>query len=605
MKILRLTLLLILASFSQLSYGQESQQSPNILWIITDDQRYDAVRAFNRILHNREMSELGYVESPNIDRLVAEGTTFINTYCQSPGCAPSRAAMHFGRYPHKSGVYEFEYHNDLAEHVSPTLPEKMQDLGYQTLQIGKLGVRLKTKVENRMIPAPIYQTSIDSKTLAKEGLSDWGKDYIVEINGKKLGKPLAGVEFFVTSKGDLEYCSLEMEQLGYSPLGTAQATMSKYELLRHYNEKKGKSIASGMILSGVSPRTAGFTRDGYYVKALQNFLASPNAEFNMGNLTFGGVDPDKPLFCNLGFDFPHTPVLPPEDYRKRFEKQYYKIPDFDEKEWNKLPDQIKKQVLNGYSDHFTEEEKQKMVQDYYAFCAYGDALIGEAVASFKTYSRKHNQEWMIVFVCGDHGWKLNEHGSVSKFSPWDVDTHNPVVVISSDKEAFPAGKVVKKFSEFVDIAPTILAAGGADLDNKEFAYLDGFDLKKLANQSIPAREYIIGESHAVTGPRAYIRTEEFLFSMQIRPDKIRGKDMNWAKSASYEEIDPSLYHFSLDPKETNELAFDPGYRAVADRLRKLLVSEVLSENRVEVNWGGIKANGTTIFRNNQDNNIHP
>ena len=36
---------------------------PNVLWILTDDQRYDSIRAFNKLLHGREMSELGYVES--------------------------------------------------------------------------------------------------------------------------------------------------------------------------------------------------------------------------------------------------------------------------------------------------------------------------------------------------------------------------------------------------------------------------------------------------------------------------------------------------------------------------------------------------------------
>ncbi|WP_166461127.1 hypothetical protein [Flavicella sediminum] len=40
---------------------------------MTNDHRYDAVGAFNKMLHNREMSELGYVESPNIDRLKKMG----------------------------------------------------------------------------------------------------------------------------------------------------------------------------------------------------------------------------------------------------------------------------------------------------------------------------------------------------------------------------------------------------------------------------------------------------------------------------------------------------------------------------------------------------
>ena len=117
---------------------------PNVLWILTDDQRYDSIRAFNRMLHGREHSELGYVESPRTDRLAAMGTTFINAYCQAMGCAPSRASMHYGRYPFRSGIYEFEYHNINAEHCKPTLPERMAKLGYQTLHIGKLGVRVRT-----------------------------------------------------------------------------------------------------------------------------------------------------------------------------------------------------------------------------------------------------------------------------------------------------------------------------------------------------------------------------------------------------------------------------------------------------------------------------
>ena len=52
-----------------------AQEQPNILWIVTDDHRYDAVRSFNKMLTGNEMSTLGYVESPNIDRLTNMGTT--------------------------------------------------------------------------------------------------------------------------------------------------------------------------------------------------------------------------------------------------------------------------------------------------------------------------------------------------------------------------------------------------------------------------------------------------------------------------------------------------------------------------------------------------
>ena len=56
---------------------------PNILWICTDQQRYDTIGA------------LGYahVDTPHVDQLVAEGVAFTHAYCQSPICTPSRASF--------------------------------------------------------------------------------------------------------------------------------------------------------------------------------------------------------------------------------------------------------------------------------------------------------------------------------------------------------------------------------------------------------------------------------------------------------------------------------------------------------------------------------
>ena len=192
---------------------------------------------------------------------------------------------------------------------------------------------------------------------------------------------------------------------------------------------------------------------------------------------------------------------------------------------------------------------------------------------------------------------MNDHGSVSKFTPWDIDCHNPIVVVSSDKKKFPAGKVVSDFTEFVDVAPTALAAAGANLKSDKFEYLDGLDMAEVAAGKAPVRDYVIGESHAVTGPRAFIRNKEFVFSMQTRPDKNRGENMNWALNASYKELDPALYHMPTDPHEVNNLAFNKDYEKVAQILKEKLINIVLGDNRVEVGWGP-KADGTTVFRSN-------
>jgi len=587
--------ILIILSF--LFIGKTYAQQPNVLYILTDDHRYDAVRSFNKMLTGNEMSELGYVESPQVDKLTQMGTTFINTYCQAQGCAPSRASMHYGRYPFRSGIYEFEYHNNIAEHTQPTLPEQMAKLGYQTFHVGKLGVRIKTLKDGKSKPYPIYQTDIDFRTLARQGLSEWGSDWIREVNGQKLKTPMQNVSFFITPDGKREYLSSEMESMGLQKKGTAEATMKKYDLLRFKKGKQKAYYENGMIVGGVSPREAGKTRDGYYTSVFQDYITNGDKPFNVGELTYDGINTSKPVFCHIGYDFPHTPVLPPADYRKRFKKHTYKVPELTNDEYETMAKQMKVQVDKNFTDKFSDKDKQIMIQDYFAFCAYGDKLIGDAVNTFIEYSDAQKQEWMIIYVHGDHGWKLNEHGAISKFTPWRIDSHNPIVVVSSDKKKYPAGKVVREFTEFVDVAPTALSAAGAKLNNAEYNYLDGLDLAKVANGSAPVRDYVIGESHAVTGPRAFIRTKDYVFSMKTRPSKKRGENIEWAVNANYSDLDPALYDMRKDPNETNNVAFNAEYKAIAKAMKEKLINIVLGDNRVEINWEKW-GTGTEVYKSN-------
>ena len=52
---------------------------PNILWICTDQQRFDTLSALGN----------PYAQTPHLDKFVTEGTTFNNAFCQSPVCAKS------------------------------------------------------------------------------------------------------------------------------------------------------------------------------------------------------------------------------------------------------------------------------------------------------------------------------------------------------------------------------------------------------------------------------------------------------------------------------------------------------------------------------------
>ena len=98
----------------------------NILFIVTDDQRFDTIHA----LGNEQIS------TPNLDRLVARGTSFTQAHIPSgicgAVCMPSRAMMHTGRTPfHLEGQGE----NIPPEQI--TLGETLKNAGYETIGLGK------------------------------------------------------------------------------------------------------------------------------------------------------------------------------------------------------------------------------------------------------------------------------------------------------------------------------------------------------------------------------------------------------------------------------------------------------------------------------------
>ena len=71
-----------------------------------------------------------------------------------------------------------------------------------------------------------------------------------------------------------------------------------------------------------------------------------------------------------------------------------------------------------------------------------------------------------------------------------------------------------------------------------------------------------------------------------------------ALDVPFKDLDPALYYLPNDPKEVNNLAFDPGYQEVASKMHRKLLNIVLGDNRIEVDWGDNRALGTTVFRNN-------
>ena len=104
----------------------EVKGKPNILFIITDQQRFDTISA--------NVNNFG-VKTPNLDALVARGVLFENAFCTSPICCPSRATLMTGLYPSKAGVPS-NLAAPLNERVL-TIAHRLQTIGYRTAYHGK------------------------------------------------------------------------------------------------------------------------------------------------------------------------------------------------------------------------------------------------------------------------------------------------------------------------------------------------------------------------------------------------------------------------------------------------------------------------------------
>ena len=98
---------------------------PNILFIMVDEMRWDAMGVENHPV----------VETPNLDKLAAEGTRFTNAYTVSPVCCPARASVFTGRYAHVHGVTT---NGVPANNGEIFLPSILKHYGYHTAIAGKL-----------------------------------------------------------------------------------------------------------------------------------------------------------------------------------------------------------------------------------------------------------------------------------------------------------------------------------------------------------------------------------------------------------------------------------------------------------------------------------
>ena len=105
---------------------QAAEPRPNILFLLSDDQRWDTLGCMGNAV----------VRTPEIDRLAAEGVLFRNAFVTTSVCSVSRTSILTGQFARSRGI------GDLNAMVTPaswadTLPSVLRKAGYYTGHIGK------------------------------------------------------------------------------------------------------------------------------------------------------------------------------------------------------------------------------------------------------------------------------------------------------------------------------------------------------------------------------------------------------------------------------------------------------------------------------------
>ena len=164
---------------------------PNIIFVLTDDQRYDALGFLN-----------DEIRTPNMDRLASEGVYFRNAFVTTSLCSPSRASILTGLYAHAHGVVD-----NLKRTLSPGtrfFPQDLQAAGYQTAYVGKWHMGLHGDErqpgfdhwvsfagQGNYFPVDGSTINVNGNRVPQQGyISDELTDYAMEwLKGRDRGKP--------------------------------------------------------------------------------------------------------------------------------------------------------------------------------------------------------------------------------------------------------------------------------------------------------------------------------------------------------------------------------------------------------------------------------
>jgi len=143
-------------------------KKPNFLFILVDDQPYDALESSGRY---------PFLKTPNMQLLENEGAKFENYYVTQSICSPSRGSFLTGTYPHIHGVNQNNPHVDPNWEAYQPYTTYLQQAGYETAHVGKIHMA-HFRNENHIRPGFDYWFSFIGQGVYFDPIvNDNGKEY--------------------------------------------------------------------------------------------------------------------------------------------------------------------------------------------------------------------------------------------------------------------------------------------------------------------------------------------------------------------------------------------------------------------------------------------
>jgi len=499
--------LLLVLGFVSCSEPNKEEEKLNVLFISVDDLRPDIGVYGN-----------SYIQTPNIDRLAAEGTTFRNVYCQAAVCAPSRASLMTGVRPNTNKVWHL---GDKFREINPdivTMPQHFNKFGYHTVNIGK--------IFHNYMPDSISWDEPDLRP-ARYSRSEWLKR--------------DGETFYVNEE-------------------TQQKQKIKRDSIIALNPNKyadGWNNGPAWEMEDV--------HDSLYYDGAQTELALKTLNRLSKN--------NQPFYMALGFFRPHLPFAAPKKYWDLYDRDSIPlaINPFVPKN-SPVMSMNSMYELRGYDgfSHLVHPTKSKIGVDtarilkhgYYASVSYVDTQIGKIIQKLKDLDLYENT---VIIIWGDHGWKLGEHNSWCKQSNYNIDIQVPMIIYSPNQKN--KGNQTSAITELIDMYPSLCEICGIEIPD----YVEGTsfvpllenpdrDWKTAAFSQFHRRPKITPDGKRYMGYS--IKTDNYHYIEWYYWDNKTNK--------KGEYVSNELYNSNTDPDENENVARDDEYKTTIKDLANQL-----------------------------------